>query len=103
MSGRIEELELLLLAWEDGTLDDDGLERLRGILRTDEAARSHFLQMQMLTAALRLEGDAGLALPDVETLGGDAAPAPRKAPRLATGPAGRIDWRRSLPACSSVY
>jgi len=80
MSGRIEELELLLLAWEDGTLDEDGLERLRGILRTDEAARSHFLQMQMLTAALRLEGDAGLALPDVETLGVDAAPPPRKAP-----------------------
>lgn len=53
------EIETLLLDWECGTLDDAGIERLRGLLKTDSAARSRFIQMQMLTAALHHEADAG--------------------------------------------
>ncbi|MFG0334510.1 MAG: LamG-like jellyroll fold domain-containing protein [Maioricimonas sp. JB049] len=70
---RIEELESLLLAWEDGTLDEEGIAQLRAILRSDEAARSHFVQMQMLTAAMQLEGDAGLSLPPLDGLRSDTA------------------------------
>ena len=49
------ELEQLLLQWHDGTLDDAGIEQAREILRSSESARKHFVQMQMLDAALKLE------------------------------------------------
>ncbi len=57
---RFEELESLLLNWEDDTLDDAGVERVREILRTDEDARAHFVRLQMLNAALKTDDDAGL-------------------------------------------
>lgn len=48
---RFEELESLLLDWEDGTLDDAGVERVREILRSDKEARSHYVRLQMMNAA----------------------------------------------------
>ncbi len=61
MSTNFEELDSLLFDWESGTLDEEGLDRLRDILKNDAAAGAHFLQWQMITAALQLEVDAGLA------------------------------------------
>ncbi|WP_240928150.1 LamG-like jellyroll fold domain-containing protein [Thalassoroseus pseudoceratinae] len=56
----IEELESLLFDWETGTLDDSGVSRIREILRSSEDARKVYLQHQMLSAALKLDVDAGL-------------------------------------------
>lgn len=71
MSANLEELESLLLDWEEGTLDEEGAERLREILRIDEQARAHFVQFQMIHAALKQEGEAGLrpAIGGPESLG----------------------------------
>ena len=60
---RFAEFESLLFDWEDGTLDDVGVERVREMLRTDENARAHYLRLQMMNAALKFEGDAGLIEP----------------------------------------
>ncbi len=60
---RLEELESLLLDWEDGTLDDTGIERVREILRADEEARSHYVRLQMMNAALKCDEEAGLMPP----------------------------------------
>ena len=57
---RFEELESLLLDWEEGTLDEAGIERLREILRTDEESRAHYVRLQMMTAAMGLDGQAGM-------------------------------------------
>lgn len=57
---RFEELDSLLLDWEDGTLDDAGVARVREILRTDEEARSHYVRLQMMNAAMRFDDEAGL-------------------------------------------
>lgn len=57
---RFDELESLLFDWEDGTLDDAGIARVREILKADAAARTHYVQLQMINAALRHENDAGL-------------------------------------------
>ncbi|MFK8110622.1 MAG: LamG-like jellyroll fold domain-containing protein [Rubripirellula sp.] len=56
-----DELERLLLEWESGTLDDDGLARVRELLKADPSARKRFVQLQMLSAALHQEHSAGLA------------------------------------------
>jgi hypothetical protein len=53
-----EELASLLFDWEAGTLDDQGIERVRELLRTDEDARSFFVQHQVLSSALSLDADA---------------------------------------------
>lgn len=53
-----DELEELLLAWEDGVLDDAGVERLRELLRRSEEARREFARWQVLNAALWLEGNS---------------------------------------------
>jgi len=61
---RFEELDILLIEWEDGTLDRQRHDRLLEILRSDEAARAHYLRTQTIQAALKLGGDAGFfALP----------------------------------------
>ena len=54
----IEELESLLFDWDAGTLDDEGIRRLREILRRSSEAREYYLQQQLLTAALKLDADA---------------------------------------------
>ncbi len=56
-------------------LDEQGIERLREILKSDVSARSHFVNMQMISAAIQLEGDAGLTpqLEDIHPL----TPSPR--------------------------
>ncbi len=66
MNSEIEELQSLLFDWEAGTLGDEGVERVREILRSDVEARAFFVQQQVLTAALKLEVDAGLEPPSVE-------------------------------------
>lgn len=57
---RFEELDSLLLDWEEGTLDEVGVERLREILRTDDESRAHYVRLQMMTAAMSLDGEAGV-------------------------------------------
>lgn len=64
-SNRFEELEAFLLDWEEGTLGIEGTSRLREILKTDGEARANFIRLQMMNAALHLEGDAGLVSPSV--------------------------------------
>tara|TARA_R110002072_G_scaffold173600_1_gene328222 strand:- start:11186 stop:12877 length:1692 start_codon:yes stop_codon:yes gene_type:complete len=59
-SDRFEELESLLLDWEEGVLDEAGIERLREILRTDTESRAHYVRLQMMTAAMSLDSDAGM-------------------------------------------
>lgn len=54
---RSEELDELLLSWEDNDLSEADAARLHELLKTNEAARRQFATHQMLTAALRLEGD----------------------------------------------
>ena len=57
---RREELETLLIEWEDGSLDDAGVARLRQLLRDDPQARERFVELQMLVAAMHLENGSGL-------------------------------------------
>ena len=63
MSRVIDELESLLFDWEAGTLDDDGVGRVRDLLRSSEEARRFYVQQQVLGAALKLDIDAGLQPP----------------------------------------
>ena len=67
-SDRFDELESLLIDWEDGILNDAGIDRVREILRTDEKARRHFAKLQVLTASLKLESEAGLTRSSADTL-----------------------------------
>ncbi|MFK7820011.1 MAG: LamG-like jellyroll fold domain-containing protein [Planctomycetaceae bacterium] len=66
-SERFEELELLLLDWEDGTLDESGINRVREILRSDESARQHFVKLQVLTASLHVEANTSHTVEPVRT------------------------------------
>lgn len=63
-----EELELLLIEWESGSLDRAGIDRVREILRSDPQARRQFLRSQGLTAALHLEQTARMGLGDLGAL-----------------------------------
>lgn len=65
MTDRIEEMESLLLDYEDGTINQSGIERLREILKADSDARSVFVRWQMMNAAMSFEGDSGV-LPTAE-------------------------------------
>lgn len=67
MSANWEELESLLLEWESETLDDAGVVRLRELLKSDPQARQRFVHLQMLDAALHIEGDTGLSSRDLES------------------------------------
>ncbi len=78
MSTNLEELESLLFDWESGALDEQGVERIREILRGDADARSHFVRMQMITAAMQLETAAGLAPPRSDDVGHPVTPSPRQ-------------------------
>ena len=49
------ELEELLLEWEFGSLDADGVERVRSILRDDADARQFYIRHQLVSAALTAE------------------------------------------------
>ena len=60
-SDQFEELDALLFDWEEGALDEAGLQTLRELLKSSALARDRFSQMQILNAALHLEGTAGLA------------------------------------------
>ena len=60
MTDRFEELDALLIEWEDGTLNDAGIGRLREILREDPAAQEHFAKMQALSAAMHIDGTSGV-------------------------------------------
>ncbi|NND98682.1 MAG: hypothetical protein HKN47_15275 [Pirellulaceae bacterium] len=54
-----KEIEELLDDWSDGELDEQAVEQLRGRLRDDAAARTRYVQWQVLNAALQLEFAAG--------------------------------------------
>lgn len=73
-----EELESLLFDWEEGTLNDSGIERVRQILRTDEDARAHYVRYQMMNSAMKLEDAAGLVMPagSGETMAPNTGPSP---------------------------
>lgn len=60
MKTRHEELESLLFDWEAGTLDELGIQRTRQILKSSQDARNHYADYQMMSVALKLEGDNGL-------------------------------------------
>jgi hypothetical protein len=91
MNSHLEELEALLFDWEAGTVDATGVERVREILRSDEEARALFNQQQMLSAALKLEGDAGLGLPNVKELLGNESVPPTSV-KVATGSTFRVGF-----------
>lgn len=57
---KLEELESLLLDWEDGTLDEPGRKRLRDLIRSDDEARAHYVRLQMMNAVMSLDGEAGI-------------------------------------------
>ena len=84
MSSEFEELESLLFDWEAGTLNHDGVDRIRDILNQNEAARTFFLQQQVMSAALKREGDSGLGLPSAENSTNDAVH-PTEPVRRSTG------------------
>ncbi|MCM2373012.1 LamG-like jellyroll fold domain-containing protein [Aporhodopirellula aestuarii] len=83
MKDQLQELEHLLHDWEAGVLDNEGLGRLREILRTDEAARGHFARLQTFNVALMSEAGSGesisLPLPS-------GAASDRSAPTTAAPP-----------------
>lgn len=60
MNSIVEELESLLFDWEAGTLDAAGIRRTREILSSSEAARTYYAEYQMMSVALKLEGETGL-------------------------------------------
>ena len=60
MSSMVEELESLLFDWEAGTLDDQGVERVRKLLRSEPEAREFYLRHQLINAALKLDVEAGI-------------------------------------------
>lgn len=74
MNSEFEELESLLIEWEAGTLDEESVDRIHDILSQDAAARSFFVRHQMIGAALKLEGDAGLGSPDTRHLTHEKVP-----------------------------
>lgn len=84
-----DELESLLLDWEEGTLDDAGLQRVREILRTDVDARAHFVRLQMMNAALKFDDQAGL-IPSAES--NEIPAVPRNETRQRVQPASAA-WR----------
>tara|TARA_R110002049_G_scaffold2750_4_gene21987 strand:+ start:167928 stop:169643 length:1716 start_codon:yes stop_codon:yes gene_type:complete len=53
----IEELQQLLMRWEADELDDTGVQRVREIMHGSESARQHYVQWQMVHAALCLGDD----------------------------------------------
>ena len=55
-----DEVESLLYDWETGTLEAEGLDRLRELLRSSPEARAAFAKQQILSAALRFDSEAGL-------------------------------------------
>ncbi|MCA9217409.1 MAG: FecR domain-containing protein [Planctomycetales bacterium] len=55
---KFDEFDSLLFDWEDGSIDDVGLERIRALLRTDKEIRQHFVRASQLSAVLRLVIDS---------------------------------------------
>lgn len=55
MADHYEELDSLLFDWDTGTLDEEGVQRVRKILRNDEGARQFYLRRQTLEVALTQE------------------------------------------------
>jgi hypothetical protein len=93
MSSMIDELESLLFDSEAGTLDDNGIQRVREILRCDEEARTFYSRQQVLNAAMTLNAVAGLEPAHVDdgntvdgnTVEGKADEGVRLKPTPATG------------------
>ncbi len=91
MSSNFEELESLLFDWEAGTLNNEGVDRIRDILKQNEAARTFFLQQQMMSAALKRDGESGLPMPSSEDSMNDAVQ-PAETRRRSSGSAVRFNY-----------
>ena len=74
MNQLLEELESLLFDWEDKTLDDQGVQRVREILRSSEEAQEFYANWQVFQSALKLHADSGFTQLEVEKA---ALPRPR--------------------------
>ena len=96
MNSTSEELESLLFDWDAGALDAVGVERLREILKTEPEAAAVFVRQQMLSAALKLEGDAGLRPADA------AADTVLSGQMSATAPVRHRIFRMSIPAVAAI-
>lgn len=99
-SNHLDELESLLLDWEDGMLDDVGTDRLREILRLNEDARRHFVRLQMIGAALKFDEEAGLnPAADAASSSLPADPQPADStPTTTTSPASAVSSVERKPA-----
>ena len=62
-----ESLESLLFDWESGQLDDEGMVRLREKLKSSADARRAYVQHQLISAAMKLDGDAHLESVDQDS------------------------------------
>ena len=56
----IEAFETLLSEWESESLDPEGVQRLQELLRSDEEVQQHYVRHQLISAALKLDFDAGV-------------------------------------------
>lgn len=64
-SDPMDELDALIIDWEEGALDEREVARLRDWLKTDAEARERFVQLRIQLAAMALDSSAGLdSIPD---------------------------------------
>lgn len=63
MPPEIEELESLLISWEEGDLSEDGVQRVREILRSNPKAQEFYLDFQMLNSAFKQMSNTEIEIP----------------------------------------
>ena len=112
----LEELELLLLDWEDGNLDEPGIKRARDILRRSPEARKRYVELQLFGAAMHLDNDARIGASDRLAASPDRKSPDGKSPdgegsdehvssshslATRTGGWGRHQWFSLLVACAA--
>ena len=71
-SPEIDEFEQLVFDWEDGQLDDVGINRLRQLLRESSDLRQRYVQRQVFAALVQMDRDAGLTTSSDEKVGCDS-------------------------------
>ena len=71
-SPEIDEFEQLVFDWEDGQLDDVGINRLRQLLRQSSDLRQRYVQRQVFAALVQMDRDAGLTTSSDEKVGCDS-------------------------------
>lgn len=106
------EVEELLLDWEDGQLDDQGLARLRHLLKTDATAREHYARFLAVSGLMATAANSHtmfapeksnasntLAAPDTSTIAGTSTTAGSMA---TANPRSRARRRLSMNAVLSL-